>query len=417
MKQLHIGIAGPISTRDVVQWLDHPERMPSSMQASSLLATLIGELLARGHRVSAFSLNSSLAVRPDNIVCGSGGRFTLYGVPVRRRSMRFENGLRGRILDLYSLERAALVAAMKRAAPDVVHAHWQYEYGWAAIDSGLPHVVTCHDAPWLVLRMVPNAYRFGRLLMARHVLKNARIVTAVSPYLAEALRAMTLANIEVVPNALPPVSLSAFRPVREAPQALQPARVVMILSGWDKRKNAEVGLLAMQRLKQLRPAMECHLVGPDFAPGRKGGLWIESRGLAASFYQHGPLSASQVQSLLGRMDLLIHPALEESFGMTVAEAMSHGIPVVAGADSGGLEWVLGGGAAGRLVDVTSPQQISNAVMALIDSPIEYRKCSKHGLSRASDVFSQQTVVDTYEALYRHACSNEPVDPVPVTSVH
>ena len=78
MKPLHIGIAGPIATRDVAQWLDEPERMPSAMQASSLLATLIGELLSRGHRVSAFSLDASLEARADNIVSATGDRFTMY---------------------------------------------------------------------------------------------------------------------------------------------------------------------------------------------------------------------------------------------------------------------------------------------------------------------------------------------------
>ncbi len=402
MKPLHIGIAGPIETCDVAQWVSNPEVLPQAAQSSTLLITLIRELLSRGHRVSAFSLDASLASNMESTVYASGGRFSIYCAPLRRRSIRTEQGVRGRILDLYRLERAALVAAMRRAAPDVVHAHWQYEYGWAAIDSGIPHVVTCHDAPWRVLRMMPNAYRFGRLLMARHVLGRARVVTAVSPYLAQAVSGMTTAGIDVVPNATAGAAPLIARQPRQAPPPSSPAHVVMISSGWGKLKNEVAGLRAMQRMQQFHPRLQCHLVGPDFGPGHAGARWVAENGQGQSFHLHGRLTGAEVQTLLGRMDLLIHPSLEESFGMTLAEAMSHGVPVVAGARSGGVAWVTGNGAAGRLVDVKSAHQICDASLALLGSPGEYRNCSQSGLVRAREVFSPAAVVDAFEALYRRA---------------
>jgi L-malate glycosyltransferase len=404
MQALHVGIAGPIATCDVAHLLDHPGHLPSAMQGASLLVSLIEELLTRGCKVSAFTVEPSLAPRPDNIVCGFGERFTLYYVPIRHRSMRFENGLCGRILDLYALERKALVAAIRRAAPDVVHAHWQYEYGWAAIDSGLPHVVTCHDSPWLVLRMLPNAYRFGRLLMARHVLRRASIVTAVSPYLVGAVRAMSRASVELVPNPLPAVS-SVARAPRSPPGQARPARVAMIINGWGKRKNADRGMLAMRRLQQLHPGTECHLIGPDFGLAEQADAWAQERGIGDAFHFHGRMSYDRVQSVLDEMDLLIHPALEESFGMTIAEAMSFGIPVVAGRSSGAVPWVTGDGAAGCLVDVRSEVEIANAAAQLLSEPSAYRLCSEAGIQRAQLLFSSRCVVDGYVALYLRAIAS------------
>ena len=253
---------------------------------------------------------------------------------------------------------------------------------------------------------MPNAYRLGRLLMARHVLRRARVVTAVSPYLAQAVRGMASVEIDVVANALPCASPPLHRLPRHAPAPVRGARTVMILSGWGKLKNASLGLLAMRRLQQLRPGTECHVVGPAFAKGQAGALWIASQGWAQNFCSHGALTASEVQALLQRMDLLIHPSLEESFGMTVAEAMAHGIPVVAGVRSGGVAWVAGDGeaegVAGRLVDVRSAVQISDAALALLDSPEEYKKCSVQGLARSRAMFSPQAVVDAYEGLYQRA---------------
>jgi len=410
MNALHVGIAGPIGTGDVAHLLDHPERLPCAMHGATLLVSLIEELLSRGCRVSAFTVEPSLAPRVDNIVCGTGGRFTLYYVPIRRRSMRFEQGVRGRILDLYRLERQALVAAMRRAAPDVVHAHWQYEYGWAAVDSGIPHVVTCHDAPWLILRMLPNAYRFGRLLMARHVLRHAGVVSAVSPYLATALSRMTGTPIDVVPNPLPS-ALKAPRTPRSTPVPARPPRVAMIINGWGKRKNADRGLLAMHHLQHRFPGVECHLIGPDFGPGERAQTWAQAGGLDEGFEYHGRMPYAAVQSKLESMDLLIHPALEESFGMTIAEAMSFGIPVVAGRDSGAVPWVTGDGAAGRLVDVRSEVAMADAAAALLETPSDYARCSEFGLTRARDMFAPAAVVDAYAVLYERALRRGTIGPL------
>jgi hypothetical protein len=37
--------------------------------------------------------------------------------------------------------------ALQREQPDILSAHWTYEFAAAAIATGIPHVVTAHDAP------------------------------------------------------------------------------------------------------------------------------------------------------------------------------------------------------------------------------------------------------------------------------
>jgi glycosyltransferase involved in cell wall biosynthesis len=51
--------------------------------------------------------------------------------------------------------------------------------------------------------------------------------------------------------------------------------------------------------------------------------------------------------------------------MTLIEAMSQGLPVVAGAHAGAVPWVLGHGRAGVLVDVDDPRAIARAVEAVL----------------------------------------------------
>src|SRR5262249_1020103 len=143
--------------------------------------------LARGHRVTGITLSGDMPLHHHE-VRAPGRDFELVLCPLRPRAWPF-NGLRpGRIVDLYAFERAGLQRAIEAAAPQLVHAHWAYEFAWAALRSGLPHVVTCHDAPYVIARyqrtLRHGAYRWLRAGMASHVLRRAHRVTTVSPYMA-----------------------------------------------------------------------------------------------------------------------------------------------------------------------------------------------------------------------------------------
>ena len=75
-------------------------------------------------------------------------------------------------------------SVLRRERPDFVHVHWSYEWALAARASGLPHVITAHDAPLSVLRFDFGPYRVAKTLMAYRVLSRAKRVVSVSPYVA-----------------------------------------------------------------------------------------------------------------------------------------------------------------------------------------------------------------------------------------
>src|SRR5574340_478374 len=187
---LHIAIVGPIATTDIRHLLDgEAANLPAGYAGAPLLVTLIAELLRRGHWVTAITLSWGMPLDWRQPLHARHGNLDMVYVRLRRRAWQ-PNGWRlGRIVDLYAFERRGLQHAIEQAAPDVVHAHWSYEFAWAAQRSGLPTLITCHDSPLLVARMysrarpTQSAYRWLRAGMAWHVLRNATHVSAVSPYL------------------------------------------------------------------------------------------------------------------------------------------------------------------------------------------------------------------------------------------
>jgi glycosyltransferase involved in cell wall biosynthesis len=397
---MHIGIAGPIATSDVLTLLDAPvSALPAGCEGAPLLGTIIAELLGRGHRVSAFTLSNGLPLRATGAVVARGPGFELHYLPNRPRAWPFNGRRPGRIVDLYAFERRGLQAAIESVRPDVIHAHWAYEFAWASLRTDIPHVVTCHDSPRVVARFERDfrqgAYRWLRAAIAWHVLRHAARVTTVSPYMVEQVQPLCRVPVNVVPNPI------AGRSRRHDPMA-RPARVkvVMVCNGWGARKNGDAGLLAYALLRQRLPEVELHLFGRGSEEGGPAWHAWRSHGSPGHVAFGGAVAHEAVLDAMASSDLMLHPALEESFGAVLAEAMSVGLPVVAGRHSGAVAWVLGD--AGTLVDVTRPQAMADAMLALLSDPMAADALARRGRERVRTCFSPGAVAAQYEREYAFA---------------
>jgi len=360
---MHIAIAGPIATADIAPYLHDPGALlPRGYEGAPLMAVLIGELLAAGHRVSAFTLSSDLPLRDGHEVTALGPQLQLHYLPMRPKAWPFNGRRPGRIIDLYAFERRALLHAIRQAAPDVVHAHWAYEFAWAAVRSGLPHLVTSHDSPFEVARfhrgLVLSGYRWLRAGMAWWTLRRAQRGSTVSPYMQAPVQALSKVPVQVLPN---PVSSQAFARQRQ-PQAGR-QRVLMVGNGWDARKNGETGLRAFAWLSEREPGAELLACGRGFGPGEAAEQWWQAQGLRGRVTFGGAMAHDQILDEMARSDLLLHPALEESFGVVLAEAMAIGLPVVAGRHSGAVPWVVG--EHGQLVDARDPLALCEAMARVL----------------------------------------------------
>ncbi len=401
---MKITIAGPIATADIRHLLDgETAALPVGYSGAPLLVTLVAELLRRGHQVTAITLSVGMPLNWRQPVRAQGGNLEVVYVPMRRRAWQPNGWLPGRIVDLYAFERRGLQHAIKQAAPDVVHAHWSYEFAWAAQRAGLPTLITCHDSPFLVARMTSQSrptrslYRWLRAGMAWHVLRHAKHVTAVSPYMQAEAQAFCKCPVAVVPNPLPHSVCDKANDPSHQPDPHFPV-LAMVLNGWSRIKNPEPALRAFARLRLHKPGARLKMYGSDFGPGEHAELWARQNGLAESMEFIGCVPYSRLLDELAAADVLVHPSLEETFGMSIAEAMALGLPVIGGAHSGAVPWVVDGG--GILTDVTSAPAIEQAMFDLLDAPERYRSMAAAAQSRACDHFTVAKVAEAYESIYR-----------------
>jgi len=106
-----------------------------------------------------------------------------------------------------------------------------------------------------------------------------------------------------------------------------------------------------------------------------------------------------VQPFLAALDLYVHPALMEGFGIAVVEAMAMGKAVVA-TTTGGLPEVVAQGETGLLVPPGDVESLAATVVSLLDDRVRREQMGRSGSARAHERFSLDASVKHMEQLYR-----------------
>ncbi len=389
---MKIGIAGPIDMTLLCDLFPAHSDIPNTY-SFAFTANLARALYHRGHEIVVFSLSREVSItrRID------GDRITAYICP--QRLPRYQ------MLDFFRRERHGLRDAMRTSGCDVIHALWTYEFGSAAVESGLPHAVTAQDIPTVVLRFARHPYWLEKPLLAWPVLRKARCVTAVSPYAADALRAFVKPEREiiVVPNGVTQDTFNLFEGRHRRSEGA-PFKFASVLNGWSGRKNGAKLIEAFGILRrEFGERVQLIMFGDGHEPLGPAHRWSIHRRLADGVQFVGLLPNGILMNRLAQdVDVLVHPSLEETFGIAVAEAMATGIPVIGGVRSGGIAWVLGNGHAGLLVDVTSPTAIAERMRTvLLDGDLR-GVLAQAGRERALKEFHLEAVARKYESVLENA---------------
>jgi glycosyltransferase involved in cell wall biosynthesis len=106
---------------------------------------------------------------------------------------------------------------------------------------------------------------------------------------------------------------------------------------------------------------------------------------------------SDIADLIGVSEVVVLPSLAESFGFSVAEAMSLGRPVVA-TTTGGIPEIIVHGESGLLVPPDNNLALAEAIRAVLNDPENAARLGEAGRQRAGR-FSTVRMTQGYEAVY------------------
>jgi glycosyltransferase involved in cell wall biosynthesis len=299
-------------------------------------------------------------------------RHELVGVPVRRvrygpdrwEVLAYRGGGHGGLRSpLHALLLPGLLVALvlavrsevRRARPDVVHAHWILPGGLAA---ALALALVRGDRPRLVLTMHGTDVELaaGRLRpLARWVVGRADAVLAVSEPLARrAEDVLGLAAGSVGVGRIPlPVALTATPlPGGE--------RSVLAAGRASPEKGFDVLLAALARPAARGARATLVAEGPT-----RGALeaQVAELGLGDRVQLRPLVPRRELFELMATHHLVVVPSRSEGLGMVALEALALGRPVVASA-VGGLPEVVADGADGALVPPDDPDALAAAIASV-----------------------------------------------------
>jgi glycosyltransferase involved in cell wall biosynthesis len=166
------------------------------------------------------------------------------------------------------------------------------------------------------------------------------------------------------------------------------------------RKGYEVMLRALPAIIHAVPMVHYVIVGSD-DHGYADRLKRLASKLTITDRVHIVGFQDPVQPFLAALDLYLHPALMEGFGIAVVEAMAMGKAVVA-TTTGGLPEVVGQGETGLLVPPGDAESLAEAAISLLENKSKREQMGVCGRMRAQEIFSLDASVAHMEQLYGDA---------------
>ncbi len=273
-----------------------------------------------GVEVSVFTTTANGA---EDLPVSSDGGSTFEGVPVRY----FASHMPRRFFGVSGMKESL---RRELRSFDLVHVHgiWNVP-AWLAIEECLRQSRSYVVSPRGMLdpgSMAHHRWRkeiLYRLREKRH-LRGASFLHATSPREAESIRRREIGpEVVVVPNGIEESQLSAdgdFRARRGLPAS---APLVAFLGRLHPTKRLDLLIAAFRKARRAVPDSLLILAG------RPDGVDPGSLGLGEGSIWIGELDEREKWALLGESSVLVLCSDSESFGLTVLEALSVGVPVVA----------------------------------------------------------------------------------------
>lgn len=233
------------------------------------------------------------------------------------------------------IEMHALRKYRRRLPPIVLHpsVHSAGELRWHRKEAHL-----AKHSESLLTRAAVRLMLLARSVVQKRHIRSADYVLSISRNFAEDIsRDYKIAPEKtdyIVPN---PIDLERFQPRPELADRKDDRITFLFVSRISVRKGTEMIVELSHRLRDLTGEVRILVVGNH-------SLWSDYRGLLTNLNPEtaaylGQLSGKEMEGLYNSIDVLIQPSHYEPFGLTVAEALGSGLPVIASDKVGAAERV------------------------------------------------------------------------------
>ena len=285
--------------------------------------------------------------------------------------------------------------ALRRARPDLVHIHEPFSPSASLLalrSARVPVVATFHAA------IESRLYRVAGRVGLRRLWRRIAASIAVSPSAQASVEAVFGPGPIIIPNGVRCAEFGAVGPVDPD------RRTVLFLGRLERRKGPQVLLGAAPAI--LRAVPRSRIVFAGDGPLHSDLAAAVPTEFAERIAFQGRFSDAARAALLGDASVVALPALGgESFGITLAESLAAGRPVVASAIEG-YAAVARADVDAVLVPPGEVDALAEAVIGLLKDSARARELGDRARVRAA-TFDWPAVAERIEAVYTEVLARSP----------
>jgi glycosyltransferase involved in cell wall biosynthesis len=177
---------------------------------------------------------------------------------------------------------------------------------------------------------------------------------------------------------------------------------ILFLSRLDPVKGLDLLLAAFARVRQREPRARLHIAGDgeaSFVTSLKN--LADQLGVGAAVEWTGFAEGETKRSAFSRAGVFVLPSRSENFGIAVAEAMSHGVPVVVSRNVA-ITGDINAASAGCVVE-PEVATLAEAINGLLRDEEGCRRMGERGRELVRKQYSPEAVAGQLIGLYREVC--------------
>jgi glycosyltransferase involved in cell wall biosynthesis len=302
---------------------------------------------------------------------------------------------------LHVRERRTLARALSAVRPDVVHGQETARYGYVSLKSArlAPVVLNVHGIVREEVKFTSGVsglrQRTAGIALERYCIRHGRYFVQSTSYPERVFGGETQGVFVDVRN---PIA-GRFFDVERSPE---PGRIVYAGSVIARKRLLDL-VEAMPRILDAAPAARLRVAGgepePDYASQ------VRERVRALGIHEHvkllGPRSPEQVLAEYRRASVFVLPSGQETSPLSIGEAMSAGLPVIA-TDVGGVAELVEDGVTGYVVPVGAIGALADRIASVLGRPTEASALAAAARERAERDFRPAVAAGRLRAVYERA---------------
>ncbi len=281
--------------------------------------------------------------------------------------------------------------AVRDLSPDIVHCHSSAAglFGRLAVRNNIPTIYTAHG--WGFNIGVSSFQKWVAIAVENFLSRYTTRILCVSKFVRD-----LGVQYRIAPKKLFQIIYNGIEPQEKKASADLHHRITFV----GRLARPKLPLLLLKSLqylpKEVQEKIQVSIVGDG--PQRKSvEQYIKEQNIP-NVVLHGTLPREEIFVILHDSDIFVLLSEWEGLPITILEAMSIGLPVIA-SDVGGISEAVDA-SNGILISSEQPQEVADAIVTILEDSVKREQMKRASIQKVETTFSLTHMLEQIEHVYK-----------------